>query len=318
MADLPADLVALYERIRESSGGMGAALLAAGRCGGCRLELSGADRARVTRRRPGRGGPLRGVPADHGPHRGVRACEPVARRRGWSVEADGGARGNPGPAGYGAVVRDADTGEVLAERSEALGVATNNVAEYRGLIAGLQAAAELGATEVEVRMDSKLVVEQMSGRWQIKHPGLRPLAAEAAGAGAPVRHGDRSSWIPRERNTARRRARQRRDGRRPPPVRTAVTGDRQTLRPGGSPRPRPGHRRVDSATDRPTRLILVRHGETAFTAQRRYSGRGDVPLSERGLAQATATARRVADARVRAGRGRGHARRCPGARAPPS
>jgi probable phosphoglycerate mutase len=97
------------------------------------------------------------------------------------VEADGGSRGNPGPAGYGAVVADAATGEVLAERAGGLGVATNNVAEYQGLIAGLRAALELGATDVEVRMDSKLVVEQMSGRWQIKHPSMRPLAAEAAG-----------------------------------------------------------------------------------------------------------------------------------------
>ncbi|HEX6872217.1 MAG TPA: reverse transcriptase-like protein, partial [Micromonosporaceae bacterium] len=96
------------------------------------------------------------------------------------VEADGGARGNPGPAGYGAVVREAVTGEVLVEKAESLGVTTNNVAEYSGLIAGLRAAAELGAVEVEVRMDAKLVVEQMSGRWQIKHPGLRPLAATAA------------------------------------------------------------------------------------------------------------------------------------------
>jgi len=115
------------------------------------------------------------------------------------VEADGGARGNPGPAGYGAVVREANTGEVLAERSEALGVATNNVAEYSGLIAGLTAAAELGAVSVVVRMDSKLVVEQMSGRWQIKHPGLRPLAAEAA---ALVRRFDSVTfeWVPRDRN----------------------------------------------------------------------------------------------------------------------
>jgi probable phosphoglycerate mutase len=97
------------------------------------------------------------------------------------VEADGGSRGNPGPAGYGAVVVDAATGEVLAERAGGLGVATNNVAEYQGLIAGLRAAIELNATDVEVRMDSKLVVEQMSGRWQIKHPSMRPLAAEAAG-----------------------------------------------------------------------------------------------------------------------------------------
>jgi len=115
------------------------------------------------------------------------------------VEADGGSRGNPGPAGYGAVVLDPDTEEVLAERSEGIGVATNNVAEYQGLIAGLRAAIELGATAVEVRMDSKLVVEQMSGRWQVKHPAMKPLAKEAAGL---VRElgSVQFGWIPRERN----------------------------------------------------------------------------------------------------------------------
>ena len=115
------------------------------------------------------------------------------------VEADGGSRGNPGPAGYGAVVLDSVSGEVLAERSEGLGVVTNNVAEYRGLIAGLRAALELGADEVDVRMDSKLVVEQMSGRWQVKHPAMRPLVTEA---GALVRQigAVRFSWIPRARN----------------------------------------------------------------------------------------------------------------------
>lgn len=115
------------------------------------------------------------------------------------VEADGGSRGNPGPAGYGAVVLEPGTEEVLAERAEGIGVATNNVAEYQGLIAGLRAAIELGATEVEVRMDSKLVVEQMSGRWQIKHPAMKPLAKEAAGLIRElgvVQFG----WIPRERN----------------------------------------------------------------------------------------------------------------------
>jgi probable phosphoglycerate mutase len=96
------------------------------------------------------------------------------------VEADGGARGNPGPAGYGAVVRDAATGEVLAERKAGLGRTTNNVAEYEGLIAGLAAAKAVGASSVDVRMDSKLVVEQMSGRWQIRHPTLQTLAARAA------------------------------------------------------------------------------------------------------------------------------------------
>lgn len=206
------------------------------------------------------------------------------------VEADGGARGNPGPAGYGAVVRDARTGEGLAERSASLGVTTNNVAEYSGLIAGLQAAAELGATAVDVRMDSRLVVEQMSGRWQIKHPGLRPLAAQAA---ALVRRFDEVTfkWIPRERNRhADGLANAAMDaacasGPSAPTGRRAADGcpiSRSAWEPP-----------TDSATYRPTRLILVRHGETALTAQRRYSGRGDVPLSERGLAQARAVADRV-------------------------
>src|SRR3954470_20001183 len=97
------------------------------------------------------------------------------------VEADGGSRGNPGPRGYGALVRDAATGEVLAEVAEGIGRASNNVAEYRGLLAGLRAAAEVPDVEsVEVRMDSKLVVEQMSGRWQVKHPDMRVLRREAA------------------------------------------------------------------------------------------------------------------------------------------
>ena len=93
------------------------------------------------------------------------------------VEADGGSRGNPGPAGFGSVVWSADHSTILAEIKEAIGSATNNVAEYRGLIAGLTEAARLGATEVEVRLDSKLVVEQMSGRWKVKHPGHRPAAS---------------------------------------------------------------------------------------------------------------------------------------------
>ncbi|MDH6543264.1 bifunctional RNase H/acid phosphatase [Streptomyces sp. SPB4] len=115
------------------------------------------------------------------------------------VEADGGSRGNPGPAGYGAVVLDPATGETLAERAEFIGVATNNVAEYKGLIAGLTAARELAPdATVLVRMDSKLVVEQMSGRWKIKHPDMKPLAARAAKIlpRAQVTY----EWIPRERN----------------------------------------------------------------------------------------------------------------------
>src|SRR2546423_379633 len=122
-------------------------------------------------------------------------------RRALVVEADGGSRGNPGPAGFGALVRDGLTGQVLAEAAESIGHATNNVAEYRGLIAGLRAAAEIDPrAALEVRMDSKLVVEQMSGRWQIKHPDMKPLALEArrlaSGFGA-IRYG----WIPRAQNS---------------------------------------------------------------------------------------------------------------------
>jgi probable phosphoglycerate mutase len=205
------------------------------------------------------------------------------------VEADGGARGNPGPAGYGAVVREAATGEVLLERYDAIGVATNNVAEYSGLVAGLTAAAELGAVDVEVRMDSKLVVEQMSGRWQIKNAGLRQLAAKAAtvaGRFESVRY----TWVPRERNRrADALANAAMDGREapefsdePPPAPSAGVS-------GGAPR-----RWDPPPRDTATRLILVRHGETPLTAQRRYSGRGDVELSATGLAQAAAVARRLA------------------------
>ncbi|GAA4400020.1 hypothetical protein GCM10023153_27000 [Ornithinibacter aureus] len=125
-------------------------------------------------------------------------------RRRLTVEADGGSRGNPGVAGYGALVRDTETGALLAERAEPLGTASNNVAEYRGLIAGLEAAYAIDpGAEVLARMDSKLVVEQMSGRWKIKHEDMRRLALQArdvaaqiTAAGGTVRY----EWIPREIN----------------------------------------------------------------------------------------------------------------------
>jgi len=115
------------------------------------------------------------------------------------VEADGGSRGNPGPAGYGTVVRDPTSGEPLAERAEAIGRETNNVAEYRGLIAGLTAAAEVGATHVDVRLDSKLLVEQMSGRWKVKNLAMQVLARQAMGL---VRDFDAVcfTWVPRAQN----------------------------------------------------------------------------------------------------------------------
>ncbi|MFD1505234.1 bifunctional RNase H/acid phosphatase [Georgenia yuyongxinii] len=132
---------------------------------------------------------------------GASAGPPAPSGRRLVVETDGGSRGNPGHAGYGAVVREAGTGRVLAEWAGYLGIATNNVAEYMAVVNGLLASAELdpGAT-VEVRADSKLVVEQMSGRWKIKHADLRALAEQARAAFDPARV--RYTWVPREQNTA--------------------------------------------------------------------------------------------------------------------
>lgn len=112
------------------------------------------------------------------------------------VEADGGSRGNPGIAAGGAVVIDADSGEVLSEIGVFVGIASNNVAEYRGMIAGLECALEREpAASVLVRLDSKLVVEQMSGRWKIKHPDMQVLArrAKALADGRDITF----EWVPR-------------------------------------------------------------------------------------------------------------------------
>ncbi|HEV7825467.1 MAG TPA: bifunctional RNase H/acid phosphatase [Mycobacteriales bacterium] len=210
------------------------------------------------------------------------------------MEADGGSRGNPGPAGYGAVVLDAATGAVLAERAATLGVATNNVAEYSGLIAGLEAARELGARQVDVRMDSKLVVEQMSGRWKIKHPDMKPLASRAAGI---VRDFDGVSftWIPREQNKAADAlANSAMDGR---PVHRDLWGDPEPepepeaeVDAGGPTDPWSG-----TATTNALTTVLVRHGASPLSPQKRFSGRADVPLSPDGRAQAALVARRLAD-----------------------
>ena len=223
------------------------------------------------------------------------------------IEADGGSRGNPGPAAYGALLKDADTGEVIAEEGQTIGVATNNVAEYSGLIAGLKLA-ELYApgADIEVRMDSKLVVEQMSGRWKIKHPDMRPLAMEANQL-APF--GTTYTWMPRERNKhADRLANEALDGKRDgvtvltsqveevaqqlsrdheedslieeiesPAATAAVDQAGEAPHPGGAP----------------TTLILLRHGVTPHTSGRRFSGGlgGDNPgLSDEGREQIRAAA----------------------------
>jgi len=121
------------------------------------------------------------------------------------VEADGGSRGNPGVAASGSVVIDKATGEVLAEVGRYLGHATNNVAEYTGLVEGVKKALAIDPdAELEIYMDSKLVIEQMSGRWKIKHPDMAELAAEARLllTGTPVSF----TWVPRLQNSRADRA----------------------------------------------------------------------------------------------------------------
>lgn len=98
-----------------------------------------------------------------------------------TVHVDGGSRGNPGPAAAGSVVTGAD-GEVLDRSGELLGEATNNVAEYRGLLLGIARARELGATEVEIFNDSELIAHQVNGRYKVKHADMKPLHAEALSA----------------------------------------------------------------------------------------------------------------------------------------
>jgi ribonuclease H / adenosylcobalamin/alpha-ribazole phosphatase len=206
------------------------------------------------------------------------------------VEADGGSRGNPGPAAYGALVRDPVTGEVIAQSGKTLGITTNNVAEYSGLIAGLELAAEYAPdASIEVRMDSKLVIEQMAGRWKVKHANMKPLAVRAQSL-APF--GTEWTWVPREKNAAADAlANLALDGKDVPPrpteaVAPATAGsgqpaDPQQALPGWSGQLEP-----------PTRLIFLRHGETPHTVEKRLSGSGgdDPGLTSTGLAQARAAA----------------------------
>ncbi len=198
------------------------------------------------------------------------------------VEADGGSRGNPGPAGYGSVVWSGDRSLVLAEAKQAIGRATNNVAEYRGLISGLEEAAKLHATEVAVAMDSKLVVEQMSGGWKVKHPDLAELHAEARRLAAQF---DQITyrWIPRAENShADRLANEAMDAAadtEAQPDASPATASETASPPGWT-----------GARGAATRLLLLRHGQTELSVQRRYSGRGNPPLTTLGRQQAEAAA----------------------------
>jgi ribonuclease H / adenosylcobalamin/alpha-ribazole phosphatase len=190
------------------------------------------------------------------------------------IEADGGSRGNPGPAAYGAVLKDADTGEVIAEDGSTIGVASNNVAEYSGLIAGLKLAEAFAPdADIEVRMDSKLVVEQMSGRWKIKHASMKPLALEANRL-APF--GTTYTWVPREQNKhADRLANEALDGKRDGV--TVGGAEPESLieeieSPSKQPHGEPRQRGWSPSAGPPTTLVLVRHGVTAHTIEKRFSG----------------------------------------------
>jgi probable phosphoglycerate mutase len=221
------------------------------------------------------------------------------------VEADGGSRGNPGPAAYGTVVRDAESGEALVERAEFIGTASNNVAEYRGLIAGLTAARELDPkAHVEARLDSKLVVEQMSGRWKIKHPSMIPLALEAKALLPPAQV--TYEWVPRERNKhADRLANEALDAAargetwsEADSMAALAQGSAGSVVDEAEVEPGPPNALVgwDVGLGAATTFLLLRHGATAHTAEKRFSGSGgaDPELSPEGEAQARAAAAAVA------------------------
>jgi ribonuclease H / adenosylcobalamin/alpha-ribazole phosphatase len=205
------------------------------------------------------------------------------------VEADGGSRGNPGAASYGALVRDPVTGKVIVQQGKTIGIATNNVAEYSGLIAGLELAAEYAPdASIEVRMDSKLVIEQMAGRWKINHANLRPLAIKAQGL-APF--GTEWTWVPRAQNSAADAlANNALDG---VPIPLQPADAPVAVKPAAQPSDQQKAMRGWGAqAEAPTHLIFLRHGETPHTAEKRFSGSGgdDPALSENGRAQAVAAA----------------------------
>ncbi|WP_311390468.1 bifunctional RNase H/acid phosphatase, partial [Corynebacterium haemomassiliense] len=213
---------------------------------------------------------------------------------------DGGSRGNPGVAGSGSVVYDA-SGETLGEIAYVVGKkSTNNVAEYYGLVRGLEACREVGATHVDVFMDSQLVVEQMTGRWKIKHPDMQKLAREAreiASSFEKVTY----TWVPRAKN-------KKADELSNVAMDAAARGDAPGIVKGtgvwvGEKRGEPEdvdkqtHQTASPAhwtgTDAPrTRFILLRHGQTQHSAEQRFSGTSDPELTDTGRDQA----RRAADA----------------------
>lgn len=213
------------------------------------------------------------------------------------IEADGGSRGNPGPAGSGTRISDFDTGELLVEICQFIGEATNNVAEYNALLAGLEwIAANYPSSQVLVRMDSKLVIEQMAGRWKIKHPDMRDLAilANRAAAQLEVTY----EWVPREQNSsADELANWAMDNRSDritvgvdlPSVAKDFSVEFNDTKPSSVRAPQ----NVSKAA---TTVILVRHGRTAHTESKRISGSGgsNPSLSESGQEDARKVAEELA------------------------
>jgi broad specificity phosphatase PhoE/ribonuclease HI len=225
----------------------------------------------------------------------------VSQLRRLVVEADGGSRGNPGVAGYGALVRDPESGAVLVERAAPLGIASNNVAEYEGLIAGLEAARDLvDGPDVDVRMDSKLVVEQMSGRWRIKHEDMRRLAGRARAVLDEIERAGGSvtfAWVPRGENAAADAlSNLGMDGETVERTGLDPTVPGEIASEGNAPRPSASGSAATPGHGAATRVLLVRPGATDFTESGRLDGRGgaDRPLTSAGRQQAEAAARAAA------------------------
>ncbi|GAB3946553.1 bifunctional RNase H/acid phosphatase [Corynebacterium tapiri] len=223
--------------------------------------------------------------------------------------ADGGSRGNPGVAGSGAVVLDAVSKQRLASIVYAFKEkTTNNVAEYRGLIEGLKAARDLGASQVDVFLDSKLVVEQMTGRWKIKHPDMQKLAVEARKL-MSLFDDVSFTWVPRAKNkdadALSNVAMDASAAGAPtgivkskstlPSAPAAKTESEDEAEPPAEEKPSATSSAWWSGSDSPpTRIVLVRHGQTDLSAQRRYAGHRDAQLTELGTTQSVATAKAVA------------------------
>ena len=220
------------------------------------------------------------------------------------VEADGGSRGNPGPAGSGAVLIDSASGAILAEIALFIGVATNNVAEYRAVLAAIEVANEIAPdASILVRMDSKLVVEQMSGRWKVKNEGMQDLSVAMKAA-----IGSRKvifEWIPREQNTrADALANEAMDAESSVVRKYIGSPDTSTIdvvtsssKPAAAdleynPELPSSVRAPRKVSKKLTTIILVRHGRTHLTETHKISGRGgeDPQLSEVGREDANKAA----------------------------